>query len=61
MICPCKGCTKRWVSDTSRCHASCTEYKQWHKFVRDLNTKAAKTKAEEDFVSSVLFGHRRKR
>lgn len=61
MNCPCKGCTKRWVSETSRCHASCTEYKEWAEFTKEKNADIAKRRAAIDSVSGVLIKYRRQR
>lgn len=61
MNCPCKGCTKRWVSETSRCHQTCTEYKEWAGYMKKRNLELSKQKDRTDSISSVLFGHRRKR
>lgn len=60
MTCPCKGCTKRWVSETSRCHSSCVEYKDWYKLNRHKKETFAKSKAGFDSAGNVLFDHRRK-
>ena len=60
MTCPCKGCTKRWISETSRCHSSCKEYKEWSDFNKQQKDLLAKRKANFDSVGDVLFGHRRK-
>lgn len=61
MTCPCKGCTKRWVSGTSRCHSSCKEYKDWSDFNKQQKELLSNHKESLDSVESVLFGHRRKR
>ena len=61
MICPCKGCTKRWVNDTTRCHSSCEEYKEWSELNNQQNELLAKRKARTESIGIVLYGHRRKR
>lgn len=60
MTCPCKDCTKRWVSGTSRCHSSCKEYLDWSKVTQQHKELLAKRKADFDSTGDVLFGHRRK-
>ena len=60
MTCACKGCTKRWISETSRCHSSCKEYKDCSYFNKQQKELLAKRKASFDSVGKVLFGNRRK-
>lgn len=59
-ICPCKDCTKRWVSSTSRCHASCKEYKEWSEFCKEQNSLIARQQMRTDSIGRVLYSHRRK-
>lgn len=58
MTCPCKDCTKRWISGTSRCHSSCKEYKDWSNFNKQQNELLAKHKANKQSIGDVLYGHR---
>lgn len=60
MKCPCKGCTRRWVSETSRCHSSCKEYKEWAEFTKQQKELLAERKAGFESIGKVLYGHRRK-
>lgn len=61
MTCPCKDCTKRWVSSTSRCHATCQEYKDWCELNRAQSEDIRKKKARFESAGVVLFSHKRKR
>lgn len=56
MKCPCKGCTDRWVSETSRCHAFCDKYKEWQRMVRAVNHIRSQHAITDDLVGGVLFG-----
>lgn len=60
MKCPCRGCTERWVSKTSRCHASCKKYKDWVEYVREQNGIIVKQQSKAESIGKVLYGHRRK-
>lgn len=61
MNCPCKGCTKRWVSETSRCHSSCNEYKEWFRINRQQKRAYAKNKDGFIAAGNVLFAHYKKK
>lgn len=60
MKCPCKDCKDRWVSSTSRCHAECDRYKEWHQKMQDKNRAHTKHKMDEDAIASIRFGKGKK-
>ncbi len=60
MVCPCKDCTKRWVTETTCCHSSCTEYKEWAEHNKRQSELLAKRKACTESIGKVLYGHRRR-
>ena len=60
MNCPCNNCTKRWVSETSRCHVSCIEYKEWSSAKQAKNEARSKYNETRNQVGNVLFRHKKK-
>ena len=60
MECPCKGCTTRWVTDTSRCHAHCDRYKEWSELTKRQKDLDAMHRASTESIGKVLFGHGRR-
>ena len=47
---PCNGCTERWVTDTTRCHATCERYAR---FVAQKNAESAARIAAADAENDV--------
>lgn len=59
--CPCQGCKDRWVTSESRCHSTCTLYKDWKDRINKDQIDRAVFKQSEERVSSVLYGRRKKK
>ena len=58
MVCPCKNCKDRWVTDTSRCHSTCPKYAEWKAYVDTLNHRSTAVKARNNRVGTVLYGRK---
>lgn len=60
MVCPCKGCPDRWVTDVDRCHSTCSKYAEWRACADELNRHRATRKACEYEIGDILFGRKPK-
>lgn len=60
MICPCKDCTTRWVSNTTRCHSSCKRYQDWHDEVVAKNEYIRQKKKENQAIGKIIYSQLKK-
>lgn len=60
--CPCKGCTRRWVSsDGHRCHGVCVEYQEWKARSDEIVKMMGRGAHEDSVVKNIIYSKRPKK
>ena len=57
MIAPCKDCTDRFVTETSRCHDTCTKYKEFLEYTNAIKMERQRINNTSTISSAKQWTH----